>query len=62
MGSLKREDPGCDCGPARPCPLKTYCMTAMLERTTAARLEKWFWKVIVGTTVSLALYAVLMLH
>jgi len=37
-------------------------MTAMLERTTAARLEKWFWKVIVGTTVSLALYAVLMLH
>ena len=62
LGSLKPEVPGCDCGPTRRCPLQTYCMAARMERTTGARLEKWFWRVIVGATVSLALYAMLISH
>ena len=61
-GSVKPKHPGCDCGPARRCPLQTYCMAAKLEHTAAARLEKWFWRVIFGTAVSLALYAVVILH
>jgi len=35
-------------------------MAARMERTTGARLEKWFWRVIVGATLSLALYGLLM--
>lgn len=58
-GNLKPAHPGCDCGPARRCPFQTYCMAAKMELTTGARLEKWFWRVIVGTTLSLAFYGLL---
>jgi hypothetical protein len=30
-----------------------------MERTTGARLEKWFWRVIVGATLSVAFYGLL---
>ena len=59
FGSLKPQAPECDCGPAKRCPLQTYCMAAKLERTTAARLERWFWGVVFGATISLALYVML---
>lgn len=30
-----------------------------MERTAAARIERWFWGVLVGATASMALYAML---
>ena len=50
---------GCDCGPEGRCPLQSYCAAARLEATTGARLERWFWKVILGGSVGLGLYALL---
>lgn len=58
-GRLTLKDPGCDCGPTRRCPLQTYCRAANMERTAAARIEKWFWGVLVGATATMALYAML---
>jgi len=34
-------------------------MTARMEHTTGARLEKWFWRVVVGATVTLGFYGLL---
>ena len=62
LGKVKPEVSGCDCGPARRCPFQTYCMAARLERSTGARLEKWFWRVALGAGASLALYALLTLR
>jgi hypothetical protein len=59
-GSVKPEVPGCDCGPARRCPLQSYCAAAKLERTTGARLEEWFW-VMTGVAVSCGLCALALL-
>ncbi len=32
-----------------------------MEHSTGARLEKWFWRVVVGTTMSLVFYGLLSL-
>ena len=55
LGTLKAKAPECDCRGGR-CPFQTYCMSAKLEHSAAARLEKWFWRVIFGGAASLTLY------
>jgi len=48
----------CDCGERRGCRLASYCNAARAERSAAARLEKCFWVVTTGSTMSLMLYLV----
>ncbi len=33
-----------------------------MEQTTGAQLEKWFWRVVIGATMSLAFYGLLVWH
>jgi hypothetical protein len=49
--------PGCECAPAQRCPFYSFCRAAKLESSTAGRLERALWLLMVGVFGSLALYA-----
>ena len=51
--------PGCDCTSAKRCPLHSFCQAARLESSTAGRVEKGFWVVMIGVCGGWALYALL---
>jgi len=51
--------PGCECVSAQRCPLYSFCRAAQLEGSTAGRLEKGFWVVMIGGFGGFALYELL---
>src|SRR5208337_693762 len=50
---------GCGFGPLRRCPARAYCVAARIQFTPVARVEKWFWRAMLGIGTGVVLYEIL---